>query len=257
MIPWFEPVIIQLGPVAIHSFGLMVLLALLVGPVLGAVFAWLSGGRGLPLLALPVAAVVLAWPLGRAFYVLRYEPYLLMSDPAYAVALHNGTSSSAVVGAMIPIGVVIAVACGRWASADGVAVAFASSALLIQFGRFLAHDYPGSQATLGITVRGICRVQLGHPGYSCHDLAAYSVIGLGLFLFGAVVLRLLTQPGWVAVAFGPYIAAQHVFIEMMFNKGPMLRLWPAVPLYVIGLLVLGLRLVALFGPENAEDPFPT
>jgi phosphatidylglycerol---prolipoprotein diacylglyceryl transferase len=186
MIPYFDQPQLQIGPLAIHGFGVMVAAAVLVGL---RVVRVRSAAEGLdPVLAQQLTSWILVGGFLGAHLVDRlvYFPAETLADPLSLLRLWEGLSSfGGFAGALA--GVVLFVRLhsldnSRWRYLDVVAYAFPFGWILGRLGCFLAFDHPGSPTRfiLGQKYRdGVIRHNLGLEEAVYTLLILVVFIGLG------------------------------------------------------------------------------
>lgn len=178
MIPYIEIPSIKLGPIEIYAFGILVMIAILVG---NRVVRSRSAGFGVEAGSAQKAVlwVVIGGFLGaHLFDVFVYHPARLAADPLLIIKLNIGLSSfggflGGFAGALL------------FAKRHGVKLADLMDLLSLGFiagwpigrlGCTLAHDHPGSYSDFFLAV--------AYPGGARHDLGFYE------FLFALVILIL-------------------------------------------------------------------
>jgi phosphatidylglycerol:prolipoprotein diacylglycerol transferase len=224
VIPYLSPPVIELGPLRIHAFGILVAAAVFVGMAIGARrfrrlgldgelgerFAWW---------------VILGGFLGaHLFAVIFYFPEKLVADPLVLVRVWEDISSfGGILGGAVGMWLFFrfrapALApATKWAYVDVAAFVFPISLMIGRLGCALAHDHPGyvTDFPLAISLRSpeaqafIQRVYasagalaelpsrsaLAHLGF--HDLGWYEFLYLAAVVVPVVVLvgRSARSPG--------------------------------------------------------------
>jgi phosphatidylglycerol:prolipoprotein diacylglycerol transferase len=168
MIPYFDQPKLQLGPLAIHAFGVMVVSAVLIGL---RVIKLRAGKDGLdPILAQRLTNWILVGGFLGAHLVDRlvYFPGQTLADPFSLLRLWEGLSSfGGFAGALTGVALFLRshpLEGRAWRYLDVVAYAFPFGWVLGRLGCFLAFDHPGSPTRfiLGQTYRdGVVRHNLG------------------------------------------------------------------------------------------------
>jgi phosphatidylglycerol:prolipoprotein diacylglycerol transferase len=202
MIPHFVVTPLRLGPLELHPFGLLVVIAILVG-------TWVTVRRGLEAgLEERVVRAAVGWVLvggflgAHLFAVLAYEPQLVLARPWVLLQLWSGLSSTGgFVGALLGLLLFVRLRhqpLGRLA--DVVALGLLPGWIFGRLGCYLAHDHPGRRSDFILAV--------AYPGGPRHDLGFYEMlVAAALFGLFECVRRRIDAPGrvalWVAVAYAP------------------------------------------------------
>lgn len=212
LIPWFEPFSIDIGPIAIHGFGILVA----IGFLLGGNVAMKKAVRftGDPAAAERVNRLV-GWLVVGTFVgghlgdVLFYRPHLLKEDPMLIFRVWEGLSSFGGFAACVPLAVwfVRKEKLPLWPYLDALAIAFSLGWFFGRMGCFSAHDHPGTQTNFWLGVYGMCPG--GNVTVACHDLGLYEALWSGaVFLLFTALDR---KPrfhgfyvGWLAALYGPF-----------------------------------------------------
>jgi phosphatidylglycerol---prolipoprotein diacylglyceryl transferase len=242
VIPYFDPPQIQLGPLHIHAFGVLVATAVLVGY---RVFRRQLAARGLDQLTgdrlfafIVVGGFVVAHLVDR----LVYHPQLTARDPLSLLRFWEGLSSfggfvGAIAGAWLfarrrPPGEPTA-----WPYLDAVAYAFPFGWIFGRAGCFLAYDHPGAPTDylLGHTYSdGVVRHNLGL------EEALFTVVVAALFAW----LGRRPRPvgfflGWLPIIYAPFRFALDFWRLKDVRYGPFTPgQWGAIALLLLGLWVL-------------------
>lgn len=201
------PVLFQLGPFAIHSYGVMVAAALLVAIWLGAREARRRGFA--PGVVEEVAVpVVLAGLLGgRLAYVAGWEPELLWRDPLGILAVWRG-------GLALHGGLLVGFATGLWLCrrrrlhtwrlADALAPGLILAQAVGRLGCFLSGDSYGRPTAVPWAVTFTDPNGLAPPGVPLHPVQLYeAALDLGLF---AALWALRRRPAVDGQLFLLYVA---------------------------------------------------
>jgi phosphatidylglycerol:prolipoprotein diacylglycerol transferase len=202
MIPYLNIPPLVLGPISIHPFGVLAVVAILVG-------SWVTLHHARRLgVDEQVIRSALFWILVGGFIgahliaVLAYEPEKVAKDPLLLLKVWKGLSSTggflgALVGLLLfarvrrqPIGRI----------ADVVALGLLPGWIFGRMGCYLAHDHPGVRSDFFLAV--------SYPGGARHDLGFYEMLFTALlFLVFELVRRVTRLPGrvalLVAVAYAP------------------------------------------------------
>jgi phosphatidylglycerol---prolipoprotein diacylglyceryl transferase len=206
MIPHFDQPQLQLGPLAVHGFGVMVAAAVLVG--VKVIRARAARGGLEPDLAQQLASWILAGGFLGAHLVDRlvYFPADTLEDPVSLFRLWEGLSSfGGFAGALAGIALFLrkhSLKNTTWRYLDVVAYAFPFGWVLGRLGCFLAFDHPGSPTgfILGQVYRdGVVRHNLGL------EEALYTLLLVAVFVW---VGRRGRPPGWfvgtLALLYAPF-----------------------------------------------------
>lgn len=225
LIPYFEPIAIPLwGDVAIHGFGILVAL----GMILGAKTAqWKAERDGLDpevvnrFLGWVVVAVFVGGHLGHA---LMYDLDKTLEDPLYLLKVWDGLSSFGGFAASVVLGLIFfrredikirdenkrrlkdgeprLQRVNVWAWGDVLLFGLTVGWMLGRLGCFSAHDHPGTATDFYLGVYGICPDQ--PITVACHDMGLYEAI-----LSGAMALLFLwldRKPRYPGFFLGLFIA---------------------------------------------------
>jgi phosphatidylglycerol:prolipoprotein diacylglycerol transferase len=202
MIPYLDIPPLVLGPISIHPFGVLAVIAILVG-------SWVTLHHARRLgIDEQVVRSALWWILVGGFVgahlvaVLAYEPEKIAADPLLLLKVWKGLSSTGgFVGALVGLLLFARVRrepIGR--IADVVALGLLPGWIFGRLGCYLAHDHPGTRSDFFLAV--------SYPGGARHDLGFYEMlVTAGLFLVFELVRRVTRLPGrvalLVAVAYAP------------------------------------------------------
>ena len=210
LIPFFDRVTIQVGPLTLGGFGLMVATGFLVGAGISRrklARDGLDPGLITPLLGLLAIAVYVGGHVGD---VLLYYPETLAGEGQRFVGLFEALAQGRLPKAEdVPVllrvwdglssygGFVAATPAAVWyfrrnrvpvlPYCDAVIYGFATAWTLARIGCFFAHDHPGVETNFWLGVRGICPGAYGDSGVACHDMGLYeailsAAIAVGLFV---------------------------------------------------------------------------
>lgn len=205
MIPYFEQPHISIGPLTIHSFGVLVAIAVLVGAAI--IWRRANAEELDPALAQKLTTWILVGGFAGAHLVDRfvYFPAETLADPVSIVRVWEGLSSfGGFLGAIAAI--VVFTRRHRldplWRYLDVIAYAFPFAWILGRLGCFVAYDHPGSPTRffLGQEYRdGIVRHNLGF------EEALYTILIASVF---TLLGRRRRAPGffvgWLAVLYAPF-----------------------------------------------------
>lgn len=186
MIPYFQFTTVQIGPLHVYVWGLMVALGILVGSI---VAAHLAKSRGQdPKLIWDVAslATLAGIVLGRLFHVVFYDPATYIANPTELFALWDGGMSftGSLIGAVAATVVFLKKKKVDLAAYfDTVAYAAPLAYGIGRIGCFLIHDHPGTLTHFILGVR--------YPdGTIRHDLGLYEALnGFGMFLLFLILRK--------------------------------------------------------------------
>lgn len=175
--PWF-------GVLAVRGFGLMIVLAILIGwqPL-----KWRARQRGLSIddtSDFVFTVVVVGFIGSHLFDVVFYHPWKLREDPLILFKIWDGISSlggwiSGMAGAWLFFRWRTHLAPKAWAFIDALSYAWPLAWLIARGGCALAHDHPGIPATSSTWLAvnfppGV--LGPGHPGGPHHDLGLYEMV---------------------------------------------------------------------------------
>ncbi len=210
LIPWFEPVRLELGGgLAIHGFGVMVAVAFLLGGWMAKRFADARGLDGSAIDRLIGWLVLGVFVGGHLGHLVFYEPQRLVEDPMSVFRIWEGLSSMGGFIACVPITWWFFTKRERkpfWPYAEAVAFGLPFAWIWARIGCFMAHDHPGLPTDFWLGVYGMCS---DHPvTVACHDLGLYEAMYAAV-LFGVwQVLDRKDRPvgfyvGMLALCYGP------------------------------------------------------
>lgn len=212
LIPYFEPFSLDLGPISIHGFGILVAIGFLLGGNVAMKKAVRFSGD--PAAAEKVNRLV-GWLVVGTFIgghlgdVLMYRPHLIKEDPLILLRVWEGLSSFGGFLACVPISVwfVKKEKLPLWPLLDALAIAFALGWFFGRMGCFAAHDHPGQQTNFWLGVYGMCPG--GNPTIACHDLGLYEALWSGAMYL--IFVALDRKPrfsglyvGLLALSYGPF-----------------------------------------------------
>lgn len=171
MIPWFELPTLRLGPLAIHSFGVLSAAGILLASSLIAAQAKKRGLDANPLPDFAAWAVGFGLIGGHLMHVLLYHPEELDSGGALQLfKFWDGLSSTGgVIGGLV--GALVFFRSRRLsfrAYADSIALGLAPGWAVARLGCFSVHDHPGRLTDFVLAVR--------FPGGARHDLGLYDAL---------------------------------------------------------------------------------
>lgn len=266
MIPYFEPVAFQFGPIPIHLFGILVATGILLG-----VRQVVKRGEQLGLAAEDTAsmttwAIITGFLVSHVFDVLTYQPGTLLEGPWWKALLHlvnpaDGISSfGGFLGALI--GILVWVARRRAHASDGAskpsllanldAAAYGGVTgwFFGRLGCFSAHDHPG------LPTHFFLGVDYGphFPGGVRHDLGLYEAIfTLGLMIAFRLLARRAHPAGFYLALVG--VSYAPVRFGLDFLRVADERYFGLTPAQYgsIGLFVVGVAMMAWL--QRARSPF--
>lgn len=204
----FTPPVLDLGPIEIHAFGVLVMLGFIFGGGLAAKKAARFGGDAEAInriISWLVLGVVVGGHLG---HLLFYEPQELLRNPMVIFNVLSGLSSYG--GFIACVGITIwffrKEKLDWWRHADALAIGLTLGWFFGRLGCFSAHDHAGNPTNFWLGVYGMCPG--GDPTVACHDLGLYEAIwSFGMFVAFMLLDRRPRFPGfyvgWLAAIYGP------------------------------------------------------
>jgi hypothetical protein len=242
MIPFFELGAFPLGPVTLHVFGLVQLLAMTLGAGVAVWRSWRLGGGIWTTAATLFLMVVSGTFVGLGLSAVLYGTY-------------GGISGFGTALGAAPVLLCLLIG-GRQllaARLDAVVLGAAVYGIVSRLGCFVVHDHVGGVTSFPLGVRGICEPDMfGEPvdsALACHDLGLYFLLAwamlAGLLLTPAVVAR---KGLGLAVALIYASVAQTVIWSLGPSSG-----------WCLGTLLLGFGAVAalvwwLYGSQAKTPP---
>ncbi len=212
MIPYFQFIQFQIGPVSIQVWGLMVALGFLIGALAS---AWMLKRRGLNakiIWDLVVWLVVGSMVMARLAHVVFYEPSYYLANPIEVVAIWRGGLS--MIGGLIGATVAGVWFFRRrkldvWKYADACIFGLPLGYAIGRVGCFLIHDHPGTATDFFLGVK--------YPdGVIRHDLGLYHAIdGAVLFVVFLVLVRKKAPTGVYVVAFLVWYGITRFFMDFL------------------------------------------
>jgi phosphatidylglycerol:prolipoprotein diacylglycerol transferase len=254
MIPYFDQPHLDLGPLSVHGFGVMVAAAVLLGL---RVIRTRASRTGLDLV---VAQQLTGWVLAGGFLGAHlvdrmvYFPRETLEDPLSLLRLWEGLSSfGGFAGALTGISLFLRrhdLEGETWRYLDVVAYAFPFAWVLGRLGCFMAYDHPGSPTAfiLGQTyLDGVVRHNLGL------EEALYTLVLVGVFVFlGRKSHPPGTFVGALALLYGPFRFALDFLRKIdvrYFGLTP--AQYGSLALTVTGILIIVRAHRAVLGPPIA------
>lgn len=230
LIPYFEQPVIQVGPVPIHAFGILVAIGFVLGGNIAQKKAERFGGSAEALNRVIGWIVFGVFIGGHWGHILMYSPQDLIGEPA-----RFGRMFSALFAFRVPTGDEIPNLLQFWHGLSSYGGFFVSTVAIIWFfrkekldfwrhgdaiaiglgvgwffgrmGCFSAHDHAGNPTEFWLGVYGMCPG--GNPTVACHDLGLYEAIW-SISMYGLWLL-LDTKPrfpgfyiGMMALLYGPW-----------------------------------------------------
>lgn len=187
MLPYFQLIVIHLGPLPLQVWGAMVALGILSGLLVFSARVRRHGGDPSRVWELAVPILIGAFFGARIFHILAYDFGFYRLHPEEILKVwHGGLSSFGGFGGAA-LGLWYALWRQNLAWKKFVATYFDDGMTGLwlgwgvgRIGCFLIHDHPGTLSHFALSVR--------YPGGARHDLGLYeSIVGFGLF-FGCLAL---------------------------------------------------------------------
>jgi phosphatidylglycerol:prolipoprotein diacylglycerol transferase len=272
LFPFWERVVVPIGPLDIHGFGILVAL----GFVFGSRVARNKAARdGLdPELINQVVSWIVAGVFigGHLGHLLFYFPEEMANDPQKFVTMFKTLASGSLPTAdslpellkvwrgLSSFGGFIATVfliwlffrkrnLTFWVYGDAIAYGMMTGWMLGRMGCFVAHDHPGIETNFWLGVAGICPTSYGNPAIACHDLGLYEAIWAGVMAIWFAMKDKVPRHsgyfvGWMCVSYGPvrFVMDQFRHIETdtrYFDLTPAQYLSMAVT--VLGIWILRSR----------------
>jgi phosphatidylglycerol:prolipoprotein diacylglycerol transferase len=212
MIPYFQFVSFQVGPVTVYVWGLMVALGVIAGTTLAAKLARERGQDPRVIWDLAGWCSLAGFLGARLVYVLAYDPAAYLAAPMRFFAFRDGGYSS--IGALLG-GAVAAVVFLRIKKLD--AFAYADTGLfglpvgyaIGRIGCFLIHDHPGTATHFFLGVK--------YPdGVVRHDLGLYEALnGALLAALFYVLWKRNAKKGTYVMTFLLWYGAVRFFLDFL------------------------------------------
>lgn len=208
VIPYFVPPAIELGPLAIQPFGLLVAIGVLIG---ASVCTRESVKRKLDpqiLADFAMWGVVVGVVVGHWVHLFFYHPEELSKSPFQILKVWDGLSSmGGLLGGVLAAVVFFRIKGASFrAYADPLALAVSLAWGIARIGCFLAHDHPGAYSNFFLAV--------DFPGGARHDLGLYDAIAL---LTMHLVLRGLAKKGLMTHRLLPLLALMYGTTRFFFD----------------------------------------
>ncbi|MBM4364936.1 MAG: prolipoprotein diacylglyceryl transferase [Deltaproteobacteria bacterium] len=229
LIPYFEQPVIQLGPLPIHAFGILVAIGFVTGGHVAQQKATQFGGSADAINRLIGWLVFGVFVGGHWGHILMYEPGKLAGEPELFGKFFQALSEfrrptnaeipallqfwhglSSYGGFAMCVGLTIwffrREKLPFWPHADALAIGLSLGWFFGRMGCFSAHDHAGNPTNFWLGVYGMCPGN--NPTVACHDLGLYEAIW-SISVFGLFTwLDKKPRPqgffvGWLATLYGP------------------------------------------------------
>lgn len=249
MIPYLEIPPLKLGPIPIHTFGILIAVGIWVG-------IWVTVRRAKEKgIEESTVYSALGWVLvgaflgGHLFEVLAYYPEKVRAQPWLLIMIWKGLSSiGGFAGALIGLGLF------AWRRqqpfsrlVDVVTLGLLPGWIFGRLGCALAHDHPGARSDFFLAV--------AYPGGARHDLGFYELLlTVGLFLVFEVLRRRTTTPGRLALLAALLYAPVRFALDTL-RVGDR-RYAELTPAQVCCLVLVLVSLVLLARQEHAKRRVP-
>jgi phosphatidylglycerol:prolipoprotein diacylglycerol transferase len=209
------PFTIPIGPVAIHSFGILVAIGFWLGSRKAESMAARFGGRPDLLNRLVGWLIVGTFVGGHLGDVLWYRPKELLADPMLLFRVWDGISSFGGFAVCVPLAVYFFARERKpfWPNGDALAIGFTLGWFFGRMGCFSAHDHPGSVDNAHwLAVPGMC--DKTHPEIACHDLGLYEALFSGaLWLVFELFARKARFPGFYCAVLATTYGAFRLWLD--------------------------------------------
>lgn len=251
LIPYFQVPVIQLGPLPIHGFGLLVALGFIVGGNVAIKRANRSGLDGEKINQLLSWLVVGTFIGGHVGYGLMYKPEEYFANPIEFLKVWQGLSSFGGFLVCVPLSFYFfrKHKLPIWPYMDSLAIGLSMGWFLGRMGCTVAHDHPGTPSNFFLAK--YCRPVEGHtlelPNFMVDNAHTYDLRWGPCAESGAAVTNIADQ---VPISFDGVIAAHDMgFYEALWSLAVFgLFLWldrkPRKPGFYVTLLGV------LYGPAR-------
>ncbi len=248
MIPYFEFTTIQLGPIPLQVWGLMVALGILVGAKVATVLAKRRGQDEKLIWDLSFWVIIGAFVFARIFHVF-YEPQLYLTFPSQIFAIwHGGFSVMGGFFGAVLFGIIFMrkKRLDVWAYSDTAIFGLPVGLFIGRIGCFLIHDHPGTFTDFALGVQ--------YPDGVRHDHGLYlSINGLLLaFVFlwmfkkkvktGSYIVVFLIWYGFVRFFLDYLRATDGVIVDVRYG-GLTPAQYFAIAMFLGGLYFLKTRIL--------------
>ena len=230
LIPFWERVAIELGPITVHGFGILVATGFLLGARVARNKAERDGYDPEVINRLVGWLVLGVFVGGHLGHLLFYYPGLLENDTErfgqFFDALFSGrlprldevpevlqvwqglsSFGGFIACALLSIWFFRREKVPFWPYADAVAYGLMIGWMMGRFGCFSAHDHPGTETQFWLGVAGMCPGAYGSPAVACHDLGLYEALWSGgMFIWFRFKDKVPRYPGfyvgWMCLSYG-------------------------------------------------------
>ena len=244
LFPFWDRVVIPIGPLDVHGFGILVAIGFMVGSRIAANKSARDGFDPELINQVVTWIVVGVFVGGHLGHLLFYYPEDMADDPQKFAAMFKPLASGSLPTAeslpeLLKVwrglssygGFIATVALiwwffrkrglSFWVYGDAIAYGMMTGWMFGRLGCFVAHDHPGIETTFWLGVQGICPTAYGNASVACHDLGLYEAMWSGAmavwFAFKDKVPRHSGYfVGWMCVSYGPvrYVLDMYRHIEM-------------------------------------------
>jgi phosphatidylglycerol---prolipoprotein diacylglyceryl transferase len=159
MFPYFAQPTLNLGPITIHAFGVMVALAVIFGEMLATRRAKLQGLDPHVTDGVVWWAIIIGFIISHVYSAVFYFPDRLLAEPLYIFKVWDGISSfGGMLGGLFAIWLYFRLkqpklpTIERWRHLDALAFAFPFAWVFGRLGCTLAHDHPGIVTNFPLSV---------------------------------------------------------------------------------------------------------
>ncbi len=182
MIPYFTAPSLELGPIGLHPFGVLVAAGVMTASYLSLRAAKQDGQDPAALNAFSTWALIAGVVGAHVVHLVFYHPEELSRGPLQILKVWDGLSSTGgVIGGVLAAAVFFRTRGHRfWSYADALALGLAPGWAIARLGCFVTHDHPGVHSSFFLAVQ--------FPDGPRHDLGLYDA--LALFAIAAVLFVL-------------------------------------------------------------------
>lgn len=256
--PWDPnqfPYTIPIGPVSIHSFGLLVALGFFFGSRKSESKAAIFGGDPGLINRLVGWLIVGTFVGGHLGDVLWYRPHDVMKDPMLLLRVWEGLSSFGGFAVCIPLAVWFFHRERKpfYPHGDALTIGFTLGWFFGRMGCFSAHDHPGTVSTFWLAVPGMCE---GHnPAVACHDLGLYeAMFSFGMWVLFEILSKKPRFPGFFCATFCLVYGPFRLFLDQFRTASIDVRYFGFTPAQYGSMVLFGLGLLILV---NQRKKAPT